>query len=118
MPAFSLFRELVRLGSLTFEDSMRIVGSFKVIYEQARHLNNIEHTPDLVVRLKKDGNWVIEPRTEPCGEIVLEVGLKEFWNYFYCCFDHMMTNQNYVVSKQDILDYVRYVEDIREMGLC
>jgi hypothetical protein len=93
--------------------------NFTKIYEQARHLNNIEHTSDLVVRLKKDGNWVIESRIESrLEETVLEVTLEDFWSYWYHCYDDMRINVGYVPTKECVSDYVKYVEDIREMGLC
>ncbi len=94
---------------------MRIVGSFKVIYEQVMNGVDVSHIPQPVVRLKKDGNWVIESKAEQQNqEIVFEVSLREFWIYFDCNFEDMRSN-GYTISKQDIDDYIKFVKDIREM---
>lgn len=98
---------------------MGTVGKFTKIYEQVREhfLNGVvtDIPSDPVVRLKKDGNWVIESKAEQQNqETVFEVSLREFWIYFDCNFENMRSN-GYTISKQDIDDYIKFVKDIREM---
>lgn len=93
--------------------------TFLKVYEQIMNDVNVSHIPQPVVRLKKDGNWVIESRIESrLEETVLEVTLEDFWSYWYHCYDDMRINVGYVPTKECVSDYVKYVEDIREMGLC
>ena len=88
---------------------MRTVGTFKKIYEQAReYLNDVSGLPtDPVVRLERDGKWVIESRLEPQETTVIEVSLDDFQSYWHYCFE----DESYIPTEQDVSEYVKFVEE-------
>jgi len=90
---------------------MRTVGTFKKIYEQAReYINGVDVSDiptDPVVRLERDGRWVIESRLEPSQETVIEVSLDEFQSYFYESFK----DKKYIPTEEDVSGYVKFVEE-------
>jgi len=89
---------------------MRTVGTFKKIYEQAReyHLNGVvSGISDPVVRLERDGEWVIESRLEPQETTVVEVSLDDFQSYFYYSFE----DESFEPTEQDVEDYIKFVKE-------
>ncbi len=89
---------------------MRTVGTFKKIYEQAREYNNGVDVSDIpsdpVVRLEY-GKWIIESRSEPQQETVVEVTLDDFQRYWYESFE----DKSYIPTDSDVADYVKFVEE-------
>lgn len=92
---------------------MRTVGTFTAVYKQAREYiidfnNDVSGIPsDPVVRLESDGKWVIESKSEPQQETVVEVTLDDFQSYWYESFE----DENYIPTEQDVADYVKFVEE-------
>ena len=90
---------------------MRTVGTFADVYKQAREYNNgvdVSHIPtDPVVRLERDGRWVIESRLEPQETVDVEVSLEDFQSYWYYSFE----DENYIPTDSDVADYVKFVKE-------
>jgi hypothetical protein len=89
---------------------MRTVGTFKKIYEQAReyHLNGVvSGISDPVVRLERDGEWVIESRLEPQETTILETSLDDFQRYW----NESFADKNYIPTDRDVEDYIKFVKE-------